>query len=150
MFGRFKPEKSTIFDLDLVTGLFDTPAEALPLALPPSDTSGAAVDPRCNKTITVSCLLQLYNAVGYVPFNDPRNSIGITGYLVRLPEFNTFMSNSQNLYCLKGEFANIQDLQSFYAEQRPDALGSSFTYHSVHGWCTFTCFRFLRKTEYFT
>jgi len=89
MFGRFRPEKSTIFGLDTATGLFDTASKALPFS--PSDASGAAVDPSCNKTITISCLLQLYNAVGYVPSNDPRNSIGITGYLVGFPAFEVFI-----------------------------------------------------------
>jgi tripeptidyl-peptidase-1 len=89
MFGRFKPEKSTIFDLDTATELLDTASKALPLSL--GDASGATVDPSCNKTITVSCLLQLYNAVGYVPSKDPRNSIGITGYTVGFPAFEVFI-----------------------------------------------------------
>lgn len=45
--------------------------------------TGVTVDASCNTTITVSCLKQLYNAVGYVASNTPQNSIGITGYLVR-------------------------------------------------------------------
>lgn len=49
-------------------------------------------------------------------------SIGITGYL--------------------DQFANMEDLQLFYADQRPDALNSSFKVVSVNGdkkyffsWC---------------
>ncbi|KAF9266299.1 tripeptidyl peptidase A [Marasmius fiardii PR-910] len=70
------------------------------------------VDPSCNTTITVTCLQQLYHTLGYVP-TFGNNSIGITGYLE--------------------QFANNQDLQSFYAEQRPDALNSSFEFVSVKG-----------------
>lgn len=40
-------------------------------------------------------------------------SIGITGYL--------------------DQFANMEDLQLFYADQRPDALNSSFKVVSVNG-----------------
>lgn len=43
---------------------------------------GTAIDPSCNDVITISCLQQLYNFVGYLPANNPNNSIGITGYLV--------------------------------------------------------------------
>ena len=133
MFGRFKPEKSTIFGLDAATELFDTASKALPLVL---SASGVTVDSSCNKTITVPCLLQLYNAVGYVPSNDPRNSIGITGYLVCLLTFKVFLHvQIATFHFSQEEFANIQDLQTFYAEQRPDAVNSSFTFHSVAGWC---------------
>ncbi|KAF9006662.1 peptidase S8/S53 domain-containing protein [Cyathus striatus] len=49
---------------------------------------------------------------GYVP-KAAKNSIGITGYLE--------------------QFANIQDLHSFYAEQLPEALNSTFKFISVNG-----------------
>ncbi|KDR84041.1 hypothetical protein GALMADRAFT_693836 [Galerina marginata CBS 339.88] len=111
MFGRFKGQKSTIFKIEDAPSLLDKVAEAVPIAL--GDATGVTVDPSCNTTITISCLQQLYNAVGYVPSANSRNSIGITGYLE--------------------EFANIQDLQSFFAEQRPDALNSSFDFQSVKG-----------------
>lgn len=45
-------------------------------------TGGLTVDPSCNTSITVTCLQQLYNAVGYVASNTTKNSVGITGYLV--------------------------------------------------------------------
>ncbi|KAF8076737.1 subtilisin-like protein [Lyophyllum atratum] len=109
MFGRFKRDKSTIVWGD------DTEIPAVSsqnLAAVANTASGLAVDPSCNRTITISCLQQLYNATGFVP-SAKNNSIGITGYLE--------------------EFANIQDLQMFYADQRPDALNSSFTFHSVKG-----------------
>lgn len=75
--------------------------------------SGVTVDPTCNLTITLTCLRQLYNAVGYTPSAKVGNSIGITGYLE--------------------QFANIQDLQSFYADQLPEALNTSFEFISVKG-----------------
>ena len=34
---------------------------------------------------------------------------------------------------IQGQFANINDLQLFYADQRPDAVGSNFTFVSVNG-----------------
>ena len=75
--------------------------------------SAAAIDPSCNATVTVSCLAQLYKTAGYVPKVPQKNSIGITGYLE--------------------QFANLQDLQTFYAEQVPAAVNSSFTFVSVNG-----------------
>jgi len=51
--------------------------------------------------------------VGYIPSASNGNQIGITGYLE--------------------EYANLADLQQFFADQRPDALNSSFKFVSVHG-----------------
>jgi len=31
------------------------------------------------------------------------------------------------------QFANRDDLQTFYADQRPDAVGSTFNFFSVNG-----------------
>ncbi|KAI3616687.1 tripeptidyl peptidase [Moniliophthora roreri] len=113
MFARFKNMRTTIHDI------VDEPVEASNLKVAAQSAekiklpNGIEVDASCNSTITISCLQQLYNAVGYTPSADIGNSIGITGYLE--------------------EFANIQDLQSFYAEQRPDALGTSFEFISVKG-----------------
>ncbi|KAF7432698.1 hypothetical protein PC9H_004640 [Pleurotus ostreatus] len=70
------------------------------------------VDPNCNYTITLNCLRQMYN-IEYTPQAIDQQRIGITGYLE--------------------QFANIEDLQSFYKMQRPDALGSDFEYFSVAG-----------------
>ncbi|KAI0677175.1 tripeptidyl peptidase A [Trametes maxima] len=85
----------------------DTPPISIPSA------SGGHVDASCNKTITITCLQQLYNAVGFTPDVKHGNEIGITGYLE--------------------QFANIQDLQSFYADQRPDALNSTFKTVLING-----------------
>jgi tripeptidyl-peptidase I len=76
-------------------------------------SSAAAIDPTCNATVTVKCLAQLYKTEGYVPKVPQKNSIGITGYLE--------------------QFANLQDLQTFYAEQVPAAVNTSFKFISVAG-----------------
>ena len=74
-------------------------------------SNGVMVDASCNSTVTISCLKQLYNAVGVD--GSLNNSIAVTGYLQ--------------------QFANKRDLQLFYADQRPDAVNSSFSFISVHG-----------------
>ncbi|KAF9534132.1 tripeptidyl peptidase A [Crepidotus variabilis] len=107
MFGRMNAHNSAIFSP------FEEEDVAAPLAQTVPAGTLDAVDPSCNTTITVSCLKQLYNATDYEASNTTKSSIGITGYLE--------------------QFANIQDLQSFYAEQRPDALNTSFKFVSVKG-----------------
>ncbi|KAF8076736.1 subtilisin-like protein [Lyophyllum atratum] len=109
MFGQFKELKSTIVWADDDAA----PAQSKNVAPIHNPSTGVPVDASCNKTITIKCLQQLYNAVGFTPTQLGNNSIGITGYLE--------------------QFANIQDLQSFYAEQRPDALNSSFEFIPVKG-----------------
>ena len=86
-------------------------ANAPPISVP--SASGGHVDASCNETITITCLLELYNAVGYKASANIGNQIAVTGYLE--------------------QFANIADLQLFYADQRPDALNSSFKVVSVNG-----------------
>lgn len=86
-------------------------ANAPPIKVP--SASSGQVDASCNSTITVTCLQQLYNAVGFKPSGKNGNQIGITGYLE--------------------EFANIADLQLFFADQRPDALNSTFKFISIKG-----------------
>jgi tripeptidyl-peptidase I len=108
MFSRVKGAKSTIVWSDDEPGFNDL-ANAPPIV---DAVSGVTVDASCNKTITITCLQQLYNFVGFKP-KAFGNSIGITGYLE--------------------EYANYQDLQSFYGDQRPDALGSSYKFYSADG-----------------
>ena len=86
-------------------------ADAPPISVP--SASGGKVDASCNGTITISCLFQLYNAVGFTPSADTGNQIGITGYLE--------------------EFANNADLQAFYKDQVPAAVNSTFTLVSIAG-----------------
>lgn len=76
IFGRFRPDKSMISIIE------DAPAAVVSDGSQISaGDSGVTVDASCNTTITVSCLKQLYNAVGVV--GSGASSIGITGYLVR-------------------------------------------------------------------
>ncbi|KAF9498824.1 tripeptidyl peptidase A [Pleurotus eryngii] len=108
MFGRFKGQKSTIHSVE------DVPEQKNTVALASAHAATApVVDPSCNTTITVTCLKQLYNAVNYVVKAAKKNSVALTGYLE--------------------QFANMQDLQSFYAEQVPAAVGTNFTVISVNG-----------------
>jgi tripeptidyl-peptidase I len=112
LFSNFRRQATTFhFDDVKTTTSVLTAAVAPPINVP--SASGGKVDASCNTTITISCLQQLYNAVGYVPSATNGNQIGITGYL--------------------DQFANLQDLQDFYADQRPDALNSSFKFISING-----------------
>lgn len=109
MFSRFKPLKSTIHwpspqdDQDSHSAGSGFVANA----------SGGQVDASCNTTITITCLKQIYNAVGYNSSATNGNQIGITGYLE--------------------EYANDADLQLFYQDQRPDAVNSSYNFVSING-----------------
>ncbi|KII95259.1 hypothetical protein PLICRDRAFT_208135 [Plicaturopsis crispa FD-325 SS-3] len=107
-FARTKGLKSTLH-------WSSSQEQVLSTNLPPivDVASGSTVDASCNRTITITCLKQLYNAVGYNSSATNGNQIGITGYLE--------------------QFANIADLQLFYKDQRPDALNSSFQFVSVNG-----------------
>ncbi|KAI0316450.1 tripeptidyl peptidase A [Amylostereum chailletii] len=108
-FSRVKAQKTTF--------RFSKPLPESPTAgvakikIPGSDVE---VDPSCNTTITITCLKQLYSAVGFNSSATNGNQIiGITGYLE--------------------QFANFDDLQLFFANQRPDALNSSFNVVLVNG-----------------
>lgn len=63
--------------------------------------------------ITITCLRQLYNAVGYNTSATNGNKIAVTAYL--------------ELY------ANNQDLQQFFQLENPMAYGSNYTYVSING-----------------
>ncbi|KAJ7098751.1 subtilisin-like protein [Mycena belliarum] len=67
----------------------------------------------CASRITLSCIKHLYNAVGYKPRATHKNAIGITGFLE--------------------EYANRRDLTSFYRQQLPAAVHSTFKSVSVYG-----------------
>lgn len=110
MFARMKNQKTSLRWSTYSTQASKTPASAsgTKISLP----NGIDVDASCNSTITIECLQVLYNAVGYRASNAS-NKIGITGYL--------------------DQYANKNDLQLFYADQRQDAIGSSFDFVSVNG-----------------
>ncbi|KAF8514826.1 tripeptidyl peptidase A, partial [Hysterangium stoloniferum] len=87
------------------------PGKAVVSSIP--SPNAQAVDPSCNETITPTCLLQLYNATQYkVQSSEKGNQIAITSYL--------------------DQFANNADLQQFYTELRPEAVGSSFKVVSIN------------------
>lgn len=88
-------------------------AVATPTLLRSAPTSSGAIDPNCKTKITISCLQQIYNTVGFAPKPHNGNEIAVTGYLE--------------------EFANREDLQTFYAQQRPDAVNSTFGEVLVNG-----------------
>ncbi|GBE79871.1 Tripeptidyl-peptidase sed3 [Sparassis crispa] len=109
MFSRFNSLKTTyILDQDLPAATNpDEPTISVPTAY------NGSVDASCNGTITVTCLKQLYNAVGYTPSASNGNHIAVTGYL--------------------DQYANLEDLQMFYADEVPAAVNTSFTYVSING-----------------
>lgn len=111
LFSRFRGMKTTFH----FTGeAVDTSSATSAPAISVPSASGGQVDASCNTTITVSCLKQLYNAVGYTPLNNTGNQIAATGYL--------------------DQFADLADLQSFFAEEVPEAVGSTFDLVSINGW----------------
>ncbi|KAF7302072.1 Peptidase S53 domain-containing protein [Mycena indigotica] len=70
--------------------------------------------PSCNgPLITLSCIMQLYDAAWYKPRATRKNGIGITGFL------------EQN--------ANRRDLAAFYRDQLPAAVNSTFKTVLVNG-----------------
>jgi tripeptidyl-peptidase-1 len=118
-FSRSKAMSTTIHSLNvgvILPGLLNLNVS---IGSSPPGNSGTPVltDPHlgcnCSEVITVSCLLQLYNADWYTPIATGKNSIGITGYL--------------------GEFANMADLKSFYSLERPAAVNSTFNTVLVNG-----------------
>ena len=109
LFSTFRGMRTTFHLDENAPAIVD--ASAPPISVP--SASGGQVDASCNGTITITCLLELYNAVGYKASANTGNQIGITGYLE--------------------EFANIVDLQAFFADQRPDAVNSTFNFVSVAG-----------------
>lgn len=114
MFARFKPEMASLHYFpsvpDALEPITDSIAAVLGQQVPSSTT---AVSPTCNSIITLECLQDLYGTKGYTPQAADKNALGITGYLE--------------------QFANLQDLKQFYAQQLPQAVNTSFTFVSVAG-----------------
>ena len=105
MFSRTRALKTTLhFDDKAPLDVSELDASSPPINVPYA--SNGYVDASCNQTITLLCLLQLYNAEGFTASGTNGNKIGITGYL--------------------DQFANEEDLQLFYKDQLSEALGSSF------------------------
>ncbi|KAA1473412.1 tripeptidyl peptidase A [Dentipellis sp. KUC8613] len=110
LFARFKGHRTTFRFSDTKTA---DSAPAPGTATIEDPVTGVKVDASCNTTVTITCLKELYNAVGVKTSTTNGNEIGITGYLE--------------------QFANIADLQLFYADQRPDALNSTFKTVLING-----------------
>ncbi|KAH8825615.1 tripeptidyl peptidase A [Flagelloscypha sp. PMI_526] len=103
-FAFYKPARSTI-SWPSVDEEVDHEAQVL------AASPGAPAS--CNfKDITLKCLAELYKYSGYTP-TSTTNSIGITGYLE--------------------EYANNADLELFYKDQKPKAVGSQYNYFAVNG-----------------
>ncbi|KAL1736033.1 peptidase S8/S53 domain-containing protein [Schizophyllum commune] len=71
------------------------------------------VNASCYNDVTLTCIRQLYNISDYAPDASLNNSIATTGYLE--------------------QFANFEDLASFYEAQLPEAVGTNFSVVSVKG-----------------
>lgn len=74
-FARTKGLKTT-FSFVPEANIATTSKDAAPFVDP---VTGVTVDPSCNTTITVTCLKQLYNAVGFEPSDKNGNSFAVTG-----------------------------------------------------------------------
>ncbi|KAK7053947.1 Tripeptidyl-peptidase sed2 [Favolaschia claudopus] len=107
MFGTFRKLKSTIHSVSPITSQAESQKNQ-PFF---DSTTGLTVDASCNTTITITCLQQIYNAVGYTPSANVGNSIGIAAYLE--------------------DFANRADLQTFFEDQVPAAAAANATYQFI-------------------
>ncbi|TDL27656.1 subtilisin-like protein [Rickenella mellea] len=98
--SHVNPPDDTISDISLVADV--------------TGPAGQNISASCNRTITPTCLMQLYRTEGYVPQAAKRgNRIGINGFLE--------------------QFINFADLQTFFKMFRPDAIGANVTVLSVNG-----------------
>ncbi|KJA29731.1 hypothetical protein HYPSUDRAFT_152704 [Hypholoma sublateritium FD-334 SS-4] len=111
MFSRFRAQKSNVFKIEPFVEDSDNSTSTKGDSIISNITS-VLIDASCNRVITIECLQQIYNTSGFKPSGEG-NSIGITGYLE--------------------QFANEDDLQLFFADQRPDAVNTSFNFVSVAG-----------------
>ncbi|KAG9317808.1 peptidase S8/S53 domain-containing protein [Chiua virens] len=108
MFTRLRPFKSTLHWSSTASAASQSPSTGS-LTGP----AGNPIDPSCNGTITITCLRQLYNAVGYNTSATNGNKLAVTAYLE--------------------QYANNQDLQQFFQMENPEAYGSNYTYVSING-----------------
>ncbi|KAJ3820946.1 peptidase S8/S53 domain-containing protein [Lentinula raphanica] len=83
----------------------DRPALSLSSDVSPPST--------CSRTITPTCLKDLYNTVNYTPTQTASNKIGITGYLE--------------------QFASNADLTTFTESFLPGATNATFTLTEING-----------------
>jgi len=69
-----------------------------------NSATGVFVDATCNKTVTISCLQQMYGALGYVPSDSVNNSIAIAGYLV---VFSSILLAEHIVHILPGQLSKF-------------------------------------------
>lgn len=93
-FGKSKAHGSFVFD--------KTDVEA------PNRTAA-----NCGTTVTPDCLRQLYKLGDFVASPDPRNKLGISGYLE--------------------QYARYDDLEAFLQEYAPSMTDANFTVESING-----------------
>ncbi|EED12398.1 tripeptidyl peptidase SED3, partial [Talaromyces stipitatus ATCC 10500] len=67
----------------------------------------------CNVSITPDCLRELYKLGDFVANPDPRNKLGISGYLE--------------------QYARYDDLEAFLEQYASKAAGANFTVHEING-----------------
>lgn len=108
MFARMKKQKTTFRWSEQQTA-----SQAVSGSSTIQLSNGITVDASCNETVTLTCLKELYNAVGFEASSKNGNQIGITGYLE--------------------QFANLEDLKLFFEDQNPAAASSSFKFISING-----------------
>ncbi|THH19894.1 hypothetical protein EW146_g1336 [Bondarzewia mesenterica] len=110
MFARLRSASSSVRFMDAEDPTSGPEVETSMITDP---VSGMQVDASCNRIITIKCLQQLYNMVGYTPSATNGNQIGITGYL--------------------DQWANLEDLKSFYEDQRLATVNPSFSVTLING-----------------
>ncbi|TFK46376.1 subtilisin-like protein [Heliocybe sulcata] len=85
--------------------------------------AGQDIPLSCNTTVTPACLQALYRTAGYTPqAADKGNKIGVAGW----SKYGRGL-----LPC--PYYVNFADLQSFFTQFRPDAVGTNVTVVSVDG-----------------
>ncbi|KAF8138892.1 peptidase S8/S53 domain-containing protein [Boletus edulis] len=108
MFTRPRPFRSTLHWSKTVSSDSMSPSNGTI-----TGPAGNPVDVSCNATITIDCLKQIYNSVGYNTSATNGNQIAISSYLE--------------------EYANNQDLQQFFQLENLMAYGSNYTFVSING-----------------
>ncbi|PYI19689.1 subtilisin-like protein [Aspergillus violaceofuscus CBS 115571] len=86
----------------------DSPETFVPVALTAEDLAG-----NCSRTVTPACLRQLYGINDTEIIPDPRNRLGVSGFLE--------------------EYARYDDLEQFLAEYAPNQADANFSVVSING-----------------
>ena len=99
-------------------------------AQPEIEAVSADAPSDCDRTITPSCLRNLYKTIDYVPSSTSTNQLGIAGYLNQYA--NRADLQVRNPIHLIPPDLNVL-LQAFFGLFRSDASGSNFTTVLVNG-----------------